>query len=143
MEWEYRLQHIAEAASEIWKEIQPAKTVLLEAEMGAGKTTLIQAICRGLGVEDPMSSPTFAIINEYSSPRGPIFHIDLYRCSSQEEAIRAGVEDCLYSSAICFVEWPSKAPGLIPADSVTLSIETLNDDSRKIIVNRTLYRQNQ
>jgi tRNA threonylcarbamoyladenosine biosynthesis protein TsaE len=82
-----------------------------------------------------VGSPTFSIINEYSSPDGKIFHIDLYRLKDEEEAIRAGVEDCLYSGEICLVEWPQRAPGIFPPETVYISIDLIDRVTRKIHMN--------
>jgi len=101
-------------------------------EMGSGKTTFIHALCDTKHVSSPVGSPTFSIINEYSFPEGRIFHIDLYRLKDEEEAIRAGVEDCLYSGDICLVEWPGIAPALFPKGTVSVSMTILDPFSRKI-----------
>jgi tRNA threonylcarbamoyladenosine biosynthesis protein TsaE len=100
--------------------------------MGAGKTTFISAVCRVLGVSGTIGSPTFSIINEYASARGRIFHMDLYRLKDEEEAMQAGVEDALYSGDYCFVEWPEKAPGLFPPGTVNVTIEAMNESTRKL-----------
>jgi tRNA threonylcarbamoyladenosine biosynthesis protein TsaE len=101
--------------------------------MGAGKTTFIHQLCEIRGVTDTVGSPTFSIINEYRYPGGSIFHIDLYRLKDEEEAIRAGVEDVLYSGEICLVEWPDRAPDIFPPDTVHVRLEVLDPDTRKII----------
>lgn len=101
--------------------------------MGAGKTTFIHGLCEAKGVTDTVGSPTFSIINEYRYPGGRIFHIDLYRLKDEEEAIRAGVEDVLYSGDICLVEWPERAPEIFPPDTVQIRLEVLDPDTRKII----------
>jgi tRNA threonylcarbamoyladenosine biosynthesis protein TsaE len=84
--------------------------------MGAGKTTLIEAICAAKGVREHTSSPTFSIINQYGYTEDGeeklIYHIDLYRLKDEEEIIQAGVEDCVYSGSLCMIEWPQKAPDL-------------------------------
>jgi tRNA threonylcarbamoyladenosine biosynthesis protein TsaE len=87
-----------------------------------------------MGVEVGMGSPTFSIINEYETKKGPVFHIDLYRCKDEEEAIRAGVEDCIYSGSICLVEWPSKAPSLFPEETIRIGIAEIDGNTRKITV---------
>lgn len=138
MELVYRKDGIDKAAETIWNAINDHPVVALEGEMGAGKTTFIQAVCQHIGVSGTVSSPTFSIINEYESPQGPVYHIDLYRCKNEEEAIRAGVEDCLYSGSICFVEWPSRAEGIFPSNTIQISINEVDHQTRKIIVNRKL-----
>jgi tRNA threonylcarbamoyladenosine biosynthesis protein TsaE len=94
--------------------------------MGTGKTTFIAALCRAKGVQSIPSSPTFSLINEYTLMSGdPIYHIDLYRLRDEEEAREAGVEDCLFSGNFCLVEWPEKAPGIFPENTLHVRIETL------------------
>jgi tRNA threonylcarbamoyladenosine biosynthesis protein TsaE len=100
--------------------------------MGAGKTTLIHALCDEKGVTSTVGSPTFSIINEYSYPGGRLFHIDLYRLKDEEEAVRAGVEDCLYSGDICLVEWPGRAEGILPENTLKVEIDVINQDTRII-----------
>jgi tRNA threonylcarbamoyladenosine biosynthesis protein TsaE len=111
--------------------------------MGAGKTTLIHALCNELKMEGSFGSPTFSLINEYAAPAGSIYHIDLYRCKNEEEAIRAGVEDCLYSGNRCFVEWPSRAPKIFPADAVHLFINVTGEDARNVEVTFPAGNQSQ
>ena len=104
--------------------------------MGAGKTTIIEALCKQKGVIDSMGSPTFSIINEYGFEKDgeehTIYHIDLYRLKDEEEIIQAGVEDCVYSGAICFVEWPQKAPHLFDGQSVKVEIEAISEEERRV-----------
>jgi tRNA threonylcarbamoyladenosine biosynthesis protein TsaE len=134
MELVYRIKDIDSAAGQLLTEINAKKVITFSGDMGAGKTTLIQALCRRLGVKGRMGSPTFSIINEYESNSVPVFHIDLYRCANEDEAIRAGVEDCIYSGYICMVEWPEKAPSLFPDDTIRVRINELDDGSRSISV---------
>ena len=102
-------------------------------EMGAGKTTFIHALCEALEVKDTVASPTFSIINQYTTASGnTIYHMDLYRIKDEHEALNAGVEDCLYSGNICFVEWPEKAPGIFPGDTVHIYIDLINNSTRKV-----------
>lgn len=103
--------------------------------MGSGKTTFIHALCDVLGVKDAVGSPTFSIINEYKAgDSSVVYHLDLYRMKNEEEAIQAGVEDVLYGGALCLVEWPEKAPGLFPADTVQISIDIVDSTTRRITV---------
>ena len=132
MNFNYKLNEIGNAAASFWQAIADKKIVAFHGNMGAGKTTFIHALCELKGVKDVIGSPTFSIINEYYFPGGMIFHIDLYRLKDEQEAIRAGVEDCLYSDHICFVEWPDKAPGIFPPDTVHVSIEVINSDTRQL-----------
>ncbi len=99
-----------------------SRVYVFEGEMGSGKTTLIKEICRQLGCHDNLSSPSYAIANEYHSDHGKIFHMDLYRIKNTEEAIDAGIEEYLYSGAYCFIEWPAVAEHLLPEDTVRISI---------------------
>jgi tRNA threonylcarbamoyladenosine biosynthesis protein TsaE len=134
----FTLEQIGQAAIECWKAIYPKKVIALHGSMGAGKTTFIHALCEVKKVKDITGSPTFSIINEYffneNGDTKKIYHIDLYRLKDGEEAIQAGVEDCLYSDHICLVEWPEKAPALFPSDTVHVFIETVDSDTRKLII---------
>lgn len=106
-------------------------------EMGAGKTTFINALSRALGVEDdPTSSPSFSIINEYRSSTTAelIYHFDLYRLENLEEAFDIGVEDYLDSGALCFIEWPDRIADILPDDTVTVDITEQADGSRTLAV---------
>ncbi|MBL7734968.1 MAG: tRNA (adenosine(37)-N6)-threonylcarbamoyltransferase complex ATPase subunit type 1 TsaE [Chitinophagaceae bacterium] len=132
MELAYAKKDIDETAKMFWEQLPDKKVLAFHGEMGVGKTTFIQALCRVLGVSAPVSSPTFSIINEYDVPEGSIYHIDLYRCRDENEAIRAGVEECLYSGYICLVEWPSKAPGIFPEDTLHIYMEETEDRMRRI-----------
>ena len=141
MEWVFSLENIGMVAKEFWATV-PGKTVFaFHGQMGAGKTTLINALCLEKGVKDVVGSPTFAIINQYISEvetkngeiiKKPLFHLDLYRIRDEEEALRAGVEDCLYSGDICLVEWPEKAPGIFPEDTVHVYLETVGNKIRSL-----------
>jgi len=104
--------------------------------MGAGKTTFIHALCDALEVEDSISSPTFSIINQYRTADGQtIYHMDLYRIKDENEAINAGVEDCLFGGDICLVEWPEKAAGIFPEETLHVTISSLDDITRKLRFN--------
>ena len=105
------------------------------AEMGSGKTTFIHALCEVLKVKDAVGSPTFAIINEYMSPvAGVIYHMDWYRVKDESEALQAGCEDCIESNNYCFIEWAEKIPGLLPEDTLHISIETNDRQERHIMI---------
>lgn len=132
----YRIDEIAKAASWLWEQLQKNRVVALHGPMGAGKTTLVHALCVQVGVADPVSSPTFSLINEYMLPGGEqIYHIDLYRIRDEQEALDAGMEDALFSGAYCIVEWPEKAPGIFPAETVHVTITVNEDYSRTIKLN--------
>ncbi|MBL7751642.1 MAG: tRNA (adenosine(37)-N6)-threonylcarbamoyltransferase complex ATPase subunit type 1 TsaE [Chitinophagaceae bacterium] len=127
----FELREIGAVAARLLPLIR-GKVVALHGDMGAGKTTLVHALGEVMGIHEVVSSPTFSIINEYGWEGGPVFHIDLYRLKDEEEAIQAGVEDCLYSGATCLVEWPDRAPGLFPPDTLHLYLEVVNTQARKL-----------
>jgi tRNA threonylcarbamoyladenosine biosynthesis protein TsaE len=107
--------------------------IAFSGELGAGKTTFIQALCRVLGVQMDVNSPTFALINEYFTPAGEsLFHFDLYRIEDPEELYDLGYEEYFYSGARCFIEWPEKAGRLIPEDALTVRILVQEDGSREL-----------
>ena len=136
MELNFTLQTIATAAAQFIEAVGNNKVIALQGEMGAGKTTFVQAVCSALGVAEPISSPTYSIINQYTAANGEtIFHIDLYRLRDEEEALQAGVEDCLYAGGWCFVEWPQKAEGLFPANTLQVTITATEINSRKLLIN--------
>jgi tRNA threonylcarbamoyladenosine biosynthesis protein TsaE len=108
--------------------------VLFHGKMGAGKTTLIKAIAKKLGVKDMASSPTFSLVNEYATEEGQvIYHFDLYRLNSEEEAYDMGIDEYFYSGNLCLIEWPEKTPNLIPLDHTAITIRQLQDDKRQVI----------
>lgn len=136
MEWVFELKDIEKIAKEFWMFIGNRTVIAFYAPMGLGKTTFIHALCDQEGVLSVVSSPTFSIINEYEYEKDGfakiIYHIDLYRLNDVAEARQAGVEEALYSGNICFVEWPEKASSLIPCDAVSVSIELINETTRKL-----------
>ena len=104
--------------------------------MGAGKTSFIKAICEELGVEDVITSPTFAIVNEYALPdNSSVFHFDFYRINKVEEAFDLGYEEYFYSGQYCFIEWPEKIESLLPENCTMVHIEEQPDGTRKVIIN--------
>ncbi|TAH03930.1 MAG: tRNA (adenosine(37)-N6)-threonylcarbamoyltransferase complex ATPase subunit type 1 TsaE [Sphingobacteriales bacterium] len=110
------------------------KVFLFYGEMGAGKTTLINAICKHLGVVEHTSSPTFSIVNQYQTKQDEIFHFDFYRLKNQTEALDLGYEEYFYSGAYCFVEWPEKIPDLLPPNCVKVKITVLEEKKRMIFL---------
>ena len=128
------LQELDDLAAEIVNIFPSKRIFLLYGEMGAGKTTLVNAFCRVLKVSDSTSSPTFSIVNEYSSENGPVYHFDFYRLKHENEALDLGYEEYFYSNDYCFVEWPEKIPNLLPEGAVKLTIEVISTTIRKIIV---------
>jgi tRNA threonylcarbamoyladenosine biosynthesis protein TsaE len=102
--------------------------VTITGELGAGKTTLVQAICAGYGVTDDVTSPTFALVHEYQAPRSPVHHLDLYRLDRPEQLDEIGWDELVTARAIVLVEWPERAGDRVPAGHVTLSLQHLPDD---------------
>ena len=128
------LEHIHEAAREFIAAMGDNTVFALYGKMGAGKTTFIKALCQELGVEDVVTSPTFAVINEYRSDIAGelIYHFDFYRIKKLEEVYDMGYEDYLYSGALCFIEWPELVEELLPGNTIKVTIEELEDGSRKL-----------
>ena len=133
------LGSIREAARQFIAQIGEHKVFAFYGSMGAGKTTFVKAICEELGVEDVITSPTFAVINEYSlstihDPRSTdtIYHFDFYRIKKIEEVYDMGYEDYFYSGALCFIEWPELIEELLPEDAVKVSITENADGTRTV-----------
>ena len=127
------LEHIHEAAREFIAAMGDNTVFALYGKMGAGKTTFIKALCQELGVEDVVTSPTFAVINEYRSDiAGELIHFDFYRIKKLEEVYDMGYEDYFYSGALCFIEWPELVEELLPGNTIKVTIEELEDGSRKL-----------
>ena len=134
MEIIYTLDGIEHAAAELITLTKDYKVFTFSGELGAGKTTLIAKICQGLGVQEPVSSPTYSIIQEYELPCGSlIYHMDLYRIKNISEAVDAGVEDCLLSNELCFVEWPEVATSMFPAKTIHIKLQTISSYKRKLV----------
>ena len=141
---------LASAARAFVEAMGDKKVFAFYGKMGAGKTTFIKAICEALGVEDVVTSPTFAIVNEYKVPsspspmgsdekppfgevwRGPLFHFDFYRIKNLREACDIGCEEYFYSGSPCFIEWPEMIEELLPEDTVKVTIEVCEDGSRLV-----------
>lgn len=133
MLFRFTIDKLNEFAVQFWKEAGHTKLFAFHGEMGAGKTTIIMALCRAKGVKDVMSSPTFSIINEYLDADGQrIFHMDLYRLKDEEEIIQAGVEDCLNSGSVCMVEWPEKAPDLFDEETAHVYLSAVTETAREV-----------
>jgi tRNA threonylcarbamoyladenosine biosynthesis protein TsaE len=134
MEITFSLEEIDKAAAQVLS-IGIKKTVTFHAAMGAGKTTFIKALARQLGVRDMISSPTFSLVNEYGTEAGDImYHFDLYRLNTEEEAYDMGIDEYFYSGNLCLIEWPEKTPNLIPLDHTSITIKQLPDGRRHLIV---------
>lgn len=134
MERRFKLEDINAVATEFLGQLGEKKVVALHGGLGAGKTTFVRALCEQLGVENAVSSPTFSIINQYSTAAGSIYHIDLYRLKDEQEALQAGVEDCLYSGDLCLVEWPERAPSIFPDSVVHVYLEVADQITRRIVI---------
>ena len=122
---------IASAARKFVDEMGENCVFAFYGKMGAGKTTFIKSICEALGVKDVVTSPTFAIVNEYADAKGqPVYHFDFYRIKNLREAYDMGCEEYFYSGYPCFIEWPELVEELLPEDTVKVSIEVLENESR-------------
>lgn len=129
----FQQQAIREAARQFLDAVGDRRVVAFYGGMGAGKTTFIKAICHELGVtDDIVTSPTFAIVNEYEGSYGPIYHFDFYRVKSLAEARDMGCDDYFYSGNLCLVEWPELVEPLLPDDAVCVAIEEQADGSRTL-----------
>jgi tRNA threonylcarbamoyladenosine biosynthesis protein TsaE len=131
----YTLAELPAVAPRVLEALDGRRIVALHGDMGAGKTTFVHACCETLGVEGNVSSPTFALVNEYRTGAGEtIYHMDWYRLKDEEEALQAGMEEYLYSGARCLVEWPDRAPGLLPENAAHLYLEVLDPQTRRLRV---------
>ena len=128
------IDNIREAARQFVGNMGDASVFAFYGNMGAGKTTFIKAVCEELGVEDVITSPTFAIVNEYRSEETGelIYHFDFYRIKKLEEVYDMGYEDYFYSGALCFIEWPELIEELLPADAVRVWIEETEGGKRRV-----------
>ncbi len=122
-------------ALELLEQLKSALIVVLVGEMGAGKTTFTQSVLRAMGIEDLEGSPTYSLINEYESPYfGKVYHMDLYRLNSLDEALDIGIEELLYQNVICFIEWPEKIKELLPDNTIWVYLRANEDLSRIITI---------
>ena len=134
MDMIYTLAQMDDVAQSLMKKFGTQSVWAFHAPMGAGKTTLITALCKILGVQDRVNSPTFAIMNEYQGLGKVIYHMDWYRLENDGDARRAGVEMAMADSDYCFIEWPEKAINLIPAEALHIEIEILGPEHRRIFI---------
>ncbi len=128
----YELQSIQEAAAWLIEHLRNEKIWCFSGEMGAGKTTLIAAVCKQMGISDAVSSPTYGLVNEYRFGSSKVFHFDFYRIENEEEAIEMGVEEYFYSGDICLIEWPQKVTSLLPNKFVQIDLRIFEDNSRQL-----------
>ncbi|MEO0341150.1 MAG: tRNA (adenosine(37)-N6)-threonylcarbamoyltransferase complex ATPase subunit type 1 TsaE [Bacteroidota bacterium] len=121
-------------AQSILKHSEGRKKFVLQGEIGAGKTTLVQVFCHLLGIENSVTSPTFSIVNPYTTSSGTtVNHLDLYRLKNQQEALDIGIEDILYDESYCFIEWPEVIEDILPEDLVVIKITVEPNSKRKIL----------
>lgn len=127
------LEELDKAAEAVIESLNGRTVVALDAPMGAGKTTLVSRIAALLGAEDDVTSPTFAIVNQYEGER-TIYHFDMYRIERIDEALDFGSEEYLSSGELCLVEWPEKIEALLPDDTMVVKIEILSDTARRFVI---------
>lgn len=129
------LHELHDVAHQVLMSLDGRTVVALHAPMGAGKTTLIAEIMRALGSEDTVTSPTFALVNQYyTAEHAPVYHFDFYRINSLSEAFDMGYEEYFYSGDLCLVEWPERIEQLLPEDSMVVKIEVTGNSSRRFII---------
>ena len=133
---QYDLSEIDGAARYLLDQSAGARVWCFVGEMGAGKTTLIKALCRDLGVRDDMGSPTFAIVNAYADSSGqPVYHFDFYRIEDPVEVVQLGVEEYFDSGCYCFIEWPDRVIDFLPEEYLKINVKLVSDNRRELIVN--------
>ena len=132
MEIIFSLDEIKQVAKKILAE-NPKKVILFNGNMGVGKTTLIKALAKELGVMDATSSPTFSLVNEYEAAKNQlVYHFDVYRLNKENEALDLGIDEYLYSGHWCFIEWPEKIPNLIPEEHSVIHLSLTSDGKRHL-----------
>lgn len=134
MEMSYSLTELSQVAGVLLKAYGQKPIWAFQAPMGAGKTTLIAAICKEMGITDHVTSPTFAIMNQYDASGKLVYHMDWYRIQDEKEALRTGIEAALEEADQCFIEWPENAKGLLPQDTQVFQIEILDPEHRRIFI---------
>lgn len=138
MDKNYSLDELQTIAKGVLEHAE-SKILLFYGEMGAGKTTLIKEICKELGVEDRIQSPTFSLVNEYRTvTNDTVYHFDFYRIEEEEEAYDIGIEDYFASNNWCFIEWPQNVENLLPLNTVEIHLSVLQDDQRNIRIKTKL-----
>lgn len=133
----YKLQltNIERIARQFVEEQSDGRVFAFYGQMGAGKTTFIAAVCKALGIEEPVNSPTFAIVNEYVADNGEtVYHFDCYRLNTLRDALNIGIEEYFASGNICFIEWAENIEDLLPVDTVRVNIVVEDDGSREVSV---------
>ena len=137
MELTYKISEIDQVAEELLKHVS-SKTLLLKADIGVGKTTLIKALVKALGSNDVVTSPSFSIVNEYKIFNESIYHFDFYRIKNEEEALNFGIEDYLLSDTWIFMEWFEKIPNLLPVNNNLVTIKLNKNTSRTLKLSENL-----
>jgi len=134
MEIKFKEEDIRQAARQFVEAMGENTVFAFYGKMGAGKTTFIKAVCEELGVEDTVTSPTFAIVNEYEAAKGrPIYHFDFYRIKKVSEAYDMGCEEYFYSGHPCFIEWPELIEEVLPEETIDVTIEALPNGERRLV----------
>lgn len=123
------LSELVAWGEKLGKAAAPPLLITLKGELGAGKTTLAQAICAGYGVTEEVTSPTYALVHKYSSERSPVYHVDLYRLSQESELTNIGWDDLVSDRALVIVEWPDRAGARLPADHLRIALEYCHTES--------------
>lgn len=136
MEWIITgIDELEDSARKLLQVAGERKVMAFSGEIGAGKTTLIQRLCQQLGVNEKVTSPTFALANVYADAQGDeVYHLDLYRLKDMQEALDMGIEEYLYGDRYCFIEWPTVVEDLLPADTLYIRIELIENSHRKIVL---------
>ncbi|HEX6314332.1 MAG TPA: tRNA (adenosine(37)-N6)-threonylcarbamoyltransferase complex ATPase subunit type 1 TsaE [Gemmatimonadaceae bacterium] len=129
---ELTLEELREWGESLGQRLQRGSVVTLQGDLGTGKTTLAQAICRGVGIEEDVTSPTFALVNQYEARDRTVFHLDLYRLSGPADLTNIGWDDIINSDAVVIIEWPERAGHRLPEDTTVITLEYVpGDDSRR------------
>ena len=135
MEFVFKLDEIDTVAKKFFSYSLGYKIFTFTGDLGAGKTTFIDAVCKEIGVAEAITSPTYSLIHEYETKFNQIvYHMDFYRLTSLEEARDAGVEECIFSGEFCMIEWPSRIANILPDEIIKSEIFILNENQRKLIV---------
>lgn len=139
----FSLDNIDQTAKQILESIGNERIVAIYGNMGAGKTTLIKALCRAAGVRETVTSPTFALVNEYFSPEiGKTYHFDFYRITEPSEIFDIGYEEYFYGGALCFLEWPELIEELLPDDTLRFFLDVTEDGKRRLKILRPDHEPN-
>lgn len=137
----YTEQEMLSLGQYIGQHLEKNNIVLLVGDLGAGKTTLAKGIAKGLEIDEPVTSPTFVLINEYLSGRIVCYHMDLYRINSEEELYDLGIEEYLFGNGVCIIEWPNIATDFLPNDYTVVEI-TKTDIGRNVVVQKVIGKGN-